>query len=114
MVTRRTFLASATASAALAALGITPEALAAERVKLGKQSDFSFDNLVAQARAMAAKPYVAPPAPPKAILEKIDYDAWGKIKFNTDDALFANGPGSFPSHFSISAGSSSSRCVCMW
>ena len=30
------------------------------------------------------------------MLERIDYDAHGKIKFNTDDALFGDGPGALP------------------
>jgi len=57
MVTRRTLLASASVTATLAALGITPEALAADRVKLGDAAPFSFDALIERARTMAGKPY---------------------------------------------------------
>ena len=32
-------------------------------------------------------------------MQKIDYEAWGKITFNTDHALFADGPGRFPVTF---------------
>ena len=48
---------------------------------------------------MAAMPYVPPPRPSPEILEKIDYDAHGKIKFKTDLALWANGPSEFPVTF---------------
>ncbi|WP_034295894.1 glucan biosynthesis protein [Herbaspirillum sp. RV1423] len=102
MINRRTFLSSASATAAtavFAALGIPPEALAANRIKLGNAAPFSFDTLIAQARAAAQKPYKAQIKPPLDVLEKIDYEALGKIKANTDHALFADGPGQFPATF---------------
>ncbi|TAL53111.1 glucan biosynthesis protein [Pandoraea sp.] len=99
MVKRRTFLVSTSAAAALAALGVAPAALAADRLKLGKAAPFSFDGLIEQARELAGKPYVAPPSPPREILDKINYQALGHVKFNTDHALFANGPGQFPVTF---------------
>ena len=99
MVTRRTLLASASVTATLAALGITPEALAADRVKLGDAAPFSFDALIERARAMAGKPYAPPATAPADILSKIDYEAHGKIKFDTAHALFADGPGQFPVTF---------------
>ena len=99
MMNRRTFLHSAAATATLAALGIPPEAIAANRVKLGAASSFSFDALIAQARSQAQAPYKAQPTAPREILEKIDYEAHGKIKFNTDYALFAESPGRFPVTF---------------
>ena len=71
MVTRRTLLASASLTATLAALGITPEALAASRVKLGNATPFNFDTLVERARAMAAQPYAPPATAPADILAKI-------------------------------------------
>src|SRR5262249_11453641 len=33
------------------------------------------------------------------IVAKINYETWGKIKFDMDRALFANGPGRFPVSF---------------
>ena len=53
MMNRRTLLVCATASAALAALGITPTVLAAGRIKLGDARPFSFDALIERARAVA-------------------------------------------------------------
>ncbi|WP_016832829.1 glucan biosynthesis protein [Herbaspirillum lusitanum] len=99
MINRRTFLSSATATAALAALGIPPEALAANRIKLGNPAPFSFDALISQVRTAAQSPYKPQNKPPADILDKIDYEAHGKIKFNTDSSLFANGPGQFPVTF---------------
>ncbi len=99
MMNRRTLLVSATASAALAALGITPSVLAASRIKLGDAQSFGFDALIERARALAGKPYAPPPSPPADVLSRIDYDAHGKIRFRTDDALFASGPGQFPVTF---------------
>src|SRR5450830_1814176 len=99
MINRRTFLSTATASAALAALGIPVEALATNRIKLGNAAPFSFEALIAQVRVSAQSPYQPQNKPPAAILDKIDYEAHGKIKFNTDAALFANGPGKFPVTF---------------
>ncbi len=48
---------------------------------------------------MANGPYIGPARPVPEIVAKIDYETWGKIKFNTDWALFANGPGKFPVSF---------------
>ena len=68
-------------------------------LKLLDSQPFSFDALVDRALEMARRPYVEPLGPPKEILDKIDYDAWGKIHFNPDWALFANGPGAYPVTF---------------
>ena len=96
---RRAFLAAGSASAALAAFGIPLTAQAATGLKFSDPRPFSFDGLVARAQALAGKPY-APGTPlPAAVLERIDYEAHGKIKFNTDSALFKDGPGQYPVTF---------------
>jgi len=95
MINRRNFLTSATAAAALSALGLPTAAIAADRIKLGSASDFSFDTLISKARALAQTAYKPQAAPPREILEKIDYEAHGKIRFYTSHALFGNGPGQF-------------------
>lgn len=99
MPNRRRFLTSATAAAALAALGIPPQAMAAGRIRMGAPAAFSFDALVARARDMAKTPYNPRNKVPRDILGQIDYEAHGKIKFNTAYAPFANGPGQFPLTF---------------
>jgi len=94
---RRTLLKSA------AALGFLPaganRGFAASAMKLGPPAPFSFDSLEAIAERMAKGPYIGPARPAAEIVAKINYEAWGKIKFNMDRALFANGPGKFPASF---------------
>ncbi|SEQ32993.1 glucans biosynthesis protein [Solimonas aquatica] len=99
MLNRRRFLQASSASLALAALGLTPEVLAAARLRLGKAAPYSYEGLVARAQAAAAQPYAPPPALPRAVLERIDYEAHGKIHYRPDYALFAQGPGAFPVTF---------------
>jgi periplasmic glucans biosynthesis protein len=85
------------------ALGLLPgsakRGFAASAMKLGPPVPFSFDSLKATARRMANGPYIGPARPLPDIVAKINYEAWGKIKFDMDRALFANGPGKFPVSF---------------
>ena len=97
MIDRRTFLAAATAATAVSACGFPVRA--AGGLRLGDPAPFSFDALKARARDLAARPYVPPPPPAREILDRIDYDAHGKIKFRTDMALWAEGPSDFPVTF---------------
>ncbi|VTU26216.1 glucan biosynthesis protein [Variovorax sp. PBL-E5] len=99
MIDRRSLLFAGGASAALAALGIPLNALAAAGLQLGEPRPFSFERLVARAKSLAGRPYVADNSLPADVLQQIDYDAHGKIKFNTDNALFREGPGAFPVTF---------------
>ena len=46
---------------------------------------------------MAAGAYVGPQRPAPDIVGKINYEAWGKIAFDMDHALYADGPGGFRS-----------------
>ena len=88
---------------AAAALGLTAtdakKSFAAGAMKLGPAVPFSFDTLKAMARRMAGEPYAGPARPSPEIVAKINYEAWGKIKFGLDHALFADGPGRFPVSF---------------
>src|SRR5437899_10631040 len=99
MIDRRPLLPARGAAPALAALGIRAQALAAAGLTLSQRRPFSFERLVALAKSLGAKPYVADTSLPADVLQRIDYDAHGKIKFNTDDALFRDGPGQFPVTF---------------
>ena len=98
-VDRRTLLKGAAASAA--AMNPLAEALAAQSD--GLQFDppvaFTYDLLRSQARERAHGPYVAPPRPAPDILQKINYEEWGKIRYRDDFALFADGPGRYPVTF---------------
>jgi glucans biosynthesis protein len=103
MIDRRSLLAGSAALAGAASVGLPPEALAqaAQQVALrfGPARAMSFDALKAQARDMGRRPYVAPPRPRPDILERIDYDAHGKIRFRPELALWANGPSPWPVTF---------------
>jgi glucans biosynthesis protein len=61
------------------------------RFAFGSPFAFSFDGLRTLARRKAAAPDAPPPARPPG-LAQLDYQAWGDIKFDTDHALFADGP----------------------
>jgi periplasmic glucans biosynthesis protein len=99
MIHRRSVLAAAGASIVVSALGLPGRALAAAGLKLGQAEPFSFDALTKEMQTRAAHPYVQSNHLPQAVLDRIDYEAHGKIKFNTDYALFRDGPGVFPVTF---------------
>lgn len=80
-------LGVATASAAVPSVS----AAAGDRLTFGPPAPFSFEELQALARRTAAAPYAPPPAPSE-ILTELDYQAWGAIRFDTDRALFKDGP----------------------
>jgi glucans biosynthesis protein len=98
---RRTFLKS---SAAFLAANTKPSfglANDVEHLRLAPPSPFSFDALIETARQAAQTSYVPSVMPPADVLDQINYEALGKIHFNTDFALFGNGPGQFPVTFFI-------------
>jgi glucans biosynthesis protein len=87
-------------AAALALCGHgAADAGAAENLKLGPAKPFSYDLLKANAKRLASLPYVPPTRPAPEIVGKIDYEAWGKIAFDMDKALFADTPQRFPVSF---------------
>jgi glucans biosynthesis protein len=85
----------------VAAAGLFPEGAgavtAAPGLAFGAPFPFDFERLKAMARETAAKPYVPPASPAPEVLGRIDYEAWGKIAFDNDHALFRDGP--FPVTF---------------
>jgi glucans biosynthesis protein len=89
-VTRRDALAQL---CAVMAIPVSQTAWAAtmeeNRLALGDPQPFSFDRLKAQAAALAQKPWSDPRSPYSDILQKIDYDAFNKIRFRRDHALWA-------------------------
>jgi glucans biosynthesis protein len=68
-------------------------------LKFGRPQSFSYAGLKKLAEERAAKPYVSPPRPDPAVVEQIDYDAHGKLKFKPEYALFADGKSPFPITF---------------
>jgi glucans biosynthesis protein len=101
MIDRRSLLVGTSAAIALSAFGLPLKALAAgpSGLKLGQPKPFSFDELAKEAQTAAAHPYGPENRLPQGVLNRIDYDAHGKIKFNTDYALFRDGPGRYPVTF---------------
>jgi len=100
MPDRRSMLGGTVAAITAAALELPGAALAGAGLKLGSEAvPFSFDALTAEARGRAARPYQPPAALPQQLIERIDYEAHGKIKFNTAYALFRDGPGEYPVTF---------------
>jgi glucans biosynthesis protein len=100
-IDRRAILKGVTASTVLGLLatGGRPALAAQDNLKLGEPRAFSFDLLKDMARQMASVAYGGPDRPAPDIVPKIDYEAWGKITFDTSHALFADGPGRFPVTF---------------
>jgi glucans biosynthesis protein len=108
MIDRRSVLLAAAYSFAFSALGRTSESQAATAaapgtgsagLKLGKPQPFSFDALIQEMQQRATEPFKRETSLPADVLDKIDYGQHGKIKFNTDHALFRDGPGEFPVTF---------------
>ena len=97
-VDRRTVLMGAAAAAAVSAIGESANA-APDGLIFGEPAAFSFDLLKAQAREKAHGPYVPTAHPAPEIVQKINYEEWGKIRYRPDHALFADGPGRFPATF---------------
>lgn len=80
-------------------LGAAPGSWAEPRgLKLGPALSFSYEALVKRAAALAARPY-SPPSAVSDAVRKLDYEAWGRIHFRTEDALFADGPSVYPATF---------------
>ncbi|MEJ1160015.1 glucan biosynthesis protein [Prosthecomicrobium sp. N25] len=99
-------LLTAAAAAALAVAAGPPEARAqqpgptqAGPMAFGPGNAFSWSGLVQRARERAAKPYQPPSRPAPEILDRIDYEQHGKIRFKPDNALFADGPSVYPITF---------------
>ena len=72
---------------------------APEGLKFGPAEPFSFDRLIEKARGLAGQPYVPPPQPLPAVVQQIDYEAWGNIRYRPESALFAKGPELYPATF---------------
>lgn len=99
MIDRRTVLAAASASIALSALGLPLPAFAASKLKLGKPQPFSFDELTKEMQGRSTRPYARESSLPNEVLDSIDYETLGKVKFDATYALFRDGPGQYPVTF---------------
>ena len=100
MIDRRSVLAAVASSVAWSVLGLPLRAMATTSgLKLGKSQPFSFDALTKEMQSRATQPYMQQSSLPQSVLDRIDYEEHGKIKFNSDFALFHDGPGEFPVTF---------------
>ena len=99
-LSRRRLLLGAAATLALTRLG-GQRALAASgsHPRLGPPAAFSLEALTKEAQALAAAAYVPPRALPPEVLERLDYEALGKIHYDPACALFREGPGAYPVTF---------------
>jgi glucans biosynthesis protein len=99
---RRDFILRASCAAALSgwrgASAAAPPA-GGPRLAQGAPQPYAYEDLVERARAAAGRPYRAPRVLAPEVLERIDYDAHGRIRFKPEAALFADGPGRFPVTF---------------
>ena len=66
--------------------GLTPA------LQYGSATPFSFDHLKARARMAAEQAYRAPPQRLGGTLQKLDYDAIGKIQFRPEMTLWSDSP----------------------
>lgn len=56
-----------------------------------QQTEFTFEDLKALAKASAAEPYSAPVVPAPELIEKIGYDQHWRIRFKEDKSLYPDG-----------------------
>jgi glucans biosynthesis protein len=61
-------------------------------ITLGPAQPFSFERLTARAAALATRPYHAPATPPWSLLNPIDYDAFGRIRYRPEASPWNSGP----------------------
>jgi glucans biosynthesis protein len=89
------------AFATIAGLGGPNAAQAAAKagLKFGPAAPFSFELLKLEAKKLVAEAYRAPSSADREIIDSLDYDQWGKIHYNPDFALYADGPEKFPVEF---------------
>ena len=100
MIHRRQVIAALGTTVLVSAIGLPARAGGGTKgLTFGAPRSFSFDQLVKEAQSLASRPYVRDQSLPAQILDRIDYDAHGRIKFDTDYALFRDGPGPYPLTF---------------
>jgi len=69
-------------------------------LRFGAAQPFSYEWLKNHAKTLAGGPYQPPPQPDPNIVANIDYDAYGKLKYKQDFALYGDGQtGVFPITF---------------
>ena len=72
---------------------------ASSSLSFGQPFEFNYGALVDRAREMATRPYAAAPIVAPDVIQAIDYDAHGKIRYRPEEALFSDGDGAYPATF---------------
>jgi glucans biosynthesis protein len=99
MLNRRSLLTGSGAALAAAALGLPTPARAGATLKFGAPAPFSFEALTREAEGLAARAYEPPASPSAEVVQRLDYEALGRIRFDPEAALFRDGPGAYPATF---------------
>ncbi len=97
-LSRRDVLSSALAASFVGLLGSSRQAIAST-LKFGPAKAFSFATLTHRAKELAGKAYMAPKKPAPQIVDQIEYEQHGKIKYRADQALFSDDKGVYPVTF---------------
>ncbi|MDW8369777.1 MAG: glucan biosynthesis protein [Geminicoccaceae bacterium] len=85
-------------AAGFAGLAAVPRG-AASAPRLGEPEAHSFELLVERARTLARAPFLPPPRPAAELVEAIDYERHGQIRYRPERAVWAEGPGRHPVTF---------------
>ncbi len=96
---RRQFLGLLATAAASTALPWSDAMAADTGLALGIATAFSWEGLIEEARRLARQAYRPAFQANAGVLEQIDWEAHGKIRFKPEDALFSGGPGQYPVAF---------------
>ncbi len=94
-MSRRVLLQTAAATCGLLLAGGLDGAFAAAGgLRLGEARPFDFEELKRRAKSLAAAPYVAPVVRGGDVLDRIDFDAHNKIRYDEDATLWGDDPDS--------------------
>lgn len=91
-MSRRTFVRSAAATAAIVLLRPRSVFAKPESLRFGQPFAFSYDGLIERARKLAGEAYKPPYRPMPEVVSKINYEVHGQIHWKNDLALFVDGP----------------------
>ena len=92
MLNRRSLLTGSGAALAAAALGLPAPARADATLRFGAPAPFSFETLTREAEGLAARAYEPPASPSAEVVQRLDYEALGRIRFDPQAHCSATGP----------------------
>jgi glucans biosynthesis protein len=74
-------------------IGAAPASAWPTEAPLGAPRPFTFEEVKRRARSLAGSPYARPSAPPAALTDAIDYDAFGQIAYKPSATLWGQASG---------------------